>query len=474
MLMITSAAFASPRNPRLPALPAGIVMPIGFPMDSAPGIDSSVATKKIIKGQKRVYKFDLKDEIGPPSWRQTQAAFNQAEEMNADFIVIHMNTFGGAVDAADRIRSKILGSPLPVMVFIDNNAASAGALISIACDSIYMSAGANIGAATVVDQNGTPAPEKYQSYMRSLLRSTAESNGRDPRIAEAMNDPRVYIAGVNDSGRVISFTATEAVKNNYCEGIASNIDEVMKLAGIESYELVEYKPTVVEKISDFLLNPFISGILIMLIIGGIYFEMQSPGIGFALFVAITAAVLYFAPLYLQGLAANWEIALFIVGIILIGIEIFAIPGFGVIGITGIVLAVLGLTLSLVDHLPSDSPISLPDGSSFVKALFTVVIAMILSVTLSIWLGGKLLNTRLFGKIALSATQDSAQGYVGTDVSARSLVGMRGKAYTMLRPSGKVEINGDIYDASALLGYIDKGEEVVVVKFETSQVFVKKA
>lgn len=479
LLLLTTAAmhaYANPRIHRTPHITAGLVLPVGIPgLDSVPEADTTaLKPKKHIKGQKRVYKFDLKEEIGPPSWRQTQAAFRQAEEMDADYILIHMNTFGGALDAAERIRTKIMGSSVPVMVFIDNKAVSAGALISIACDSIYMAPGGTIGAATVVDQNGTPLSEKHQSAMRSLLRSTAETSKRNPRIAEAMNDPRIYIQGVNDSGRVLSFTPSEALKNGYCEGFAKNVQEVMTEAGIENYELVEYTPTVIEKVTDTLLNPFVSGILIMLIIGGIYFEMQTPGIGFALFVAITAAVLYFAPLYLEGLAANWEIALFVVGVILIGIEIFVIPGFGVAGISGIVLTVLGLALSLVDHMPSDDSFSLPDSSSFIKAMFTVVVAMVLALTASIYLGGKLIHSKVFGHLVLSTTQDASQGYVGTDMSETRLVGMYGTAYTILRPSGKVEINGEVYDATAQTGYIEKGDRVQVVKFETAQLFVKKA
>ena len=476
LLLVTAAISTSIANPRHPWNSGlGVVLPF-----NVSGIDSVLAADtlsspipKAPKGAKRVYKFDIKDEIGPPMWRQTQAAFRHAEEMNADYILIHMNTFGGTVEAAERIRNKILGSPVPVMVFIDDNAASAGALISIACDSIYMAPGASIGAATVVDQQGQPLPEKYQSHMRGRLRSTAEATGRDPKIAEAMNDPRIYIPGVNDSGRVLSFTTIEAMKHNYCEGVARNVSEVMDVAGLDSYELVEYKPTVIEKIMDFLLHPAISGILIMLIIGGIYFEMQTPGIGFALFVAITAAVLYFAPLYIEGLAAHWEIALFVVGIVMIAIELFAIPGFGILGISGIVCTVLGLTLSLADHLPTESPISLPDSSSFVKAFFIVAVSMVLAIIISIYMGGKLLDSRLFSKIVLSASTGTAEGYVSTDMSSGSLVGMKGKAFTMLRPSGKVEINGEIYDASALTGYIEKGEAVEVVKFESAQLFVRK-
>lgn len=471
LFLLTSIAssMAGPRDPFDPRL--GVILTL-----NVTGIDSfpaDTATVTQAKGTKRVYKFDIKDEIGPPTWRQAQAAFDHAEKINADYILIHMNTFGGTVDAADRIRTKILGSPVPVMVFIDDNAASAGALISIACDSIYMSSGGSIGAATVVDQQGQPLPEKYQSYMRSRLRATAEATGRDPKIAEAMNDPRIYIPGVNDSGKVLSFTAVEAVRHSYCEGIASNVHEVMVKAGITDYQIIEYEPTVIEKMMDILLHPAISGILIMLIIGGIYFEMQTPGIGFPLFVAITAAVLYFAPLYLEGLAANWEIALFILGIILIVIELFVIPGFGVVGISGIVLAVLGLTLSLASHVPSESPVSLPDASSFARSLFIVLISMIVAFVISVYMGGKLIDSRLFGRVVLSASTGTDQGYVSTDISPATLVGQQGKAFTMLRPSGKVEINGEVYDASAITGYIEKGEMIEVVKFESAQLFVKK-
>ena len=421
-----------------------------------------------------VYKFDIKEEIAPPVWRQTQAAFKQAAEANVDYILIHMNTYGGAVDAADNIRTKILESTVPVMVFIDNNAASAGALISIACDSIYMRSGANIGAATVVDGEGKPLPEKYQSYMRSTLRSTAEATHRNPKIAEGMNDPRIYIPGVNDSGKVITFTVTEAIKNGYCQAKAESIEEVMQKAGITNYEIIEYKKTTIESIVDFLLKPAVSGLLIMLIIGGIYFEFQSPGIGFPLFAAVFGAILYFAPLYLEGLAANWEILLFIVGVILLLLEIFVIPGFGVVGISGIICIVFGLTLSLVGSLPSESsPIDLPSSDGFLKALMTVIVSVFVSLAVSVYLGSKFIKSTLFSKYILHATQNSDKGYVSADATINNLVGKSGVAYTILRPVGKIQIGEDIYDAVAENSFIEKGESIEVIKFESAQLFVKK-
>jgi membrane-bound serine protease (ClpP class) len=317
------------------------------------------------KGHKvLIYKFDITKEIGPSVWRITQQSFGEAKMVKADLILIHMNTYGGLLDAADSIRTKILNSSIPVYVYIDNNAASAGALISIAADRIYMRNGASIGAATVVNQTGEAMPDKYQSFMRSMMRATAESHGkdtiikgkdtlivwhRDPRMAEAMVDPRTFIPNVNDSGKVLTFTTEEALKHGYCEGKANSVDQVIECAGISNYEIKEYKITSFEKLMGFLVNPLVRGILIMLIIAGIYFELQTPGVTFPIMLAVAAAILYFAPLYLDGLAQHWEIIVFIIGLILIILEIFVIPGFGITGITGIAMVVLGLTFAMIDH-----------------------------------------------------------------------------------------------------------------------------
>ncbi|MCD4774321.1 MAG: nodulation protein NfeD [Bacteroidales bacterium] len=419
----------------------------------------------------RVLKLDIKKEIAPPVWRTTQKAFKFANDTNADLILVHMNTYGGMLDAADSIRTIILQSEIPVYVFIDNNAASAGALISLACDSIYMRAGANIGAATVVNQKGEPMPDKYQSYMRSMMRSTAEATGRDPDIAQAMVDPRISIYGVVDSVKVLTFTTSEAIKHNFCEGQADNIKEVLKMSGIENYEIVKQKITAADKFIGFLINPMISGILIMLIIGGIYFELQSPGIGFPSIAAVVAALLYFAPLYVEGLANNWEIMIFIVGVILVAIEIFAIPGFGVAGISGLILIVTGLTLSMVDNMGFDfSDVQL---NGLFKAFFIVMISIFLSVIGSMYLSKKMFTTTIFGHLALDVTQQANDGYTFSDNEYKSMLGKSGIARTSLRPAGKVEIENEVYDATAITGYIEKGDNIEVIKYETAQLFVRK-
>ncbi|MDE5423353.1 nodulation protein NfeD [Ancylomarina sp. DW003] len=445
--------------------------------------NDSLDTSKI-----KVYKFDIKQDIGPPVWRQTKDAFEEAEEWNADIFLIHMNTYGGMVVHADSIRTAILNSEKPVYVYIDNNAASAGALISIACDGIYMRTGANIGAATVVNQTGEAMPDKYQSYMRSTMRATAESHGkdtliqngdtivkwkRDPLIAEAMVDPRTYIENVIDTGKVLTFTPNEAIKNGYCEGIANSVEEVLKELKVEDYVIKKYEPSGIEKLIDFMLNPMLQGLLIMILIGGIYFELQSPGIGFPLIASIIAAVLYFSPLYLDGLAANWEIILFIVGVALLGVEIFVIPGFGVAGVSGIVFIISGLSLSLIDNVNFDfEPRHV---KALLGAILLVTFSMLASVIISINLSKRLFaGSGFLGRLALKAEGKIEEGYIGVDMSPKSLVGQKGFCGTDLRPSGKVIIDDEIYDAKSEDGFINKGTQVLVLRYETGQVYVMKA
>jgi len=421
----------------------------------------------------KIYVIKIFDEIGPSSWRTTKNGLNQATELNADIVLIHLNTYGGLVDAADSIRTALLNFPKPTWVFIDNNAASAGALISIACDSIYMRKGANIGAATVVTQTQEAAPDKYQSYMRSMMRSTAQAQGRDPRIAEAMVDPDVFIDGIVDSGKVLTFTTEEAIANNYCDGEAESIEEIIKKNNITDYEIISQEITWLDKFIGFLINPVVSGLLIMLIIGGIYFEMQTPGIGFALLVSILAALLYFAPLYIEGLANNWEILIFILGIGLLALEIFVIPGFGIAGISGIILIISGLTLSLVDN----SGLVMPDGeyTPVARSFALVVLSILIALVGSFYISSKLIKVRVGGStIGLSEELRSEDGYSASEDSYKELIGKTGVALTILRPSGKIEIDGEQYDATAQIGYIEKDENVKVVAYENMQLIVRRA
>ena len=179
--------------------------------------------------EKKIFVMEIRDNIDPRMNRYVELALDQATALEADVIIIDMDTYGGGVNDANDIRTRIMEYDQPVWVYINNDAASAGALISIACDSIYMRPGANIGAATVVNGvDGTQAPDKYQSYFRSIMRSTAEESGRNPLIAEGMVDDRVEIEGITEEGKIITFTTSEAIKHGYCEAEVASIKTLLK------------------------------------------------------------------------------------------------------------------------------------------------------------------------------------------------------------------------------------------------------
>ncbi|MCA4898725.1 MAG: NfeD family protein [Bacteroidota bacterium] len=421
-------------------------------------------------GKKQVMVMDIKDEIDPRMLRYVKLAFEHADKIKADYVIIDMDTYGGVLTDAKEIVDVVMDSKKPVWVFINSDAASAGALISIACDSIYMSPGASIGAATVVEGDGKQAPDKYQSYMRSIMRSTAEENHRDPRIAEGMVDERVVIDSVKQAGKVITFTTTEAIAHGYCEAKVESIEEILKRNKIENYELHHFKLGATEKIIAFFLNPFISGILILVILGGIYFELQTPGVGFPLFAAITALVLYLVPYYLNGLADYWEIIALFVGLLLIMAEIFVIPGFGIAGVAGITLTLVSLVLIMLNNDFFNFEF-VPLGD-IVQASFVAVAGLAGGFLLLIFAGPKLLESKAFQRIALNDAQNSAEGYT-VNANAQSMLNKKGVAHTVLRPSGKILLDGEVLDAFTRGEFIEKGEAVEVIGTEGVTLRVRK-
>ncbi|OYT11800.1 MAG: serine protease [Bacteroidetes bacterium 4572_112] len=430
----------------------------------------SFTTKANNADTSKVYVFSIDEEIAPPVVRRMNKAFAEAREYKADLIVIHMNTYGGLVVSADTIRTRILKEKTPIIVFIDNNAASAGALISIACDSIYMAPGASIGAATVVNQTAEAMPDKYQSYMRSTMRSTAEVNGRDPKIAEAMVDQDIYVEDISDSGKVLTFTTSEAIAHDFCEGEVGSIDEAIAKYGFKNYVVIEQQLKTTDHIIDWLISPYIHGLLIMIIMAGIYFEMQSPGFGVPSLAAITAAVLYFAPLYIEGLAENWEVLIFIMGLILIMLEIFIIPGFGIAGVMGIIMVIVGLVLSLLYNVVFD--FSLVTDNAIMEAVFVVMIAVFGAMILTYFAIKHVFYNSKYG-LSLSTQMKSDDGYTSTEIDMKSLIGKKATAATILRPSGRVYIDGVKYDAICRESYIDKSTEVEIIDFVNGQLIVVK-
>lgn len=415
-----------------------------------------------------IYRIRLDSDIDKSSQRLVTLGLEKAKEAGADYVMIDLDTYGGAVDAADSIRSAILRYDKPVVAYVNMQAASAGALISIACDSIYMKTGSSIGAATVVDQSGNVMPDKYQSFMRGMMRSTAQATGRDPKIAESMTD----------TANVLSMTPSEAAAVGYCEGIYETVEEVAQaVAGDNGFVIrsMEDDMTWLDKVIQFLLNPLLQSIFMMMIIGGIFVEIRTPGIGLPLLTAIIGALLYFAPGYLGNLVQYWEIILFVVGLLLIALEIFVIPGFGVAGISGIVAVVLSLAFAMVDNVELfhwDGTLNL---QPIIQPLGLVVLSATVAVFGSVWLVRKLYSTRSFDHIALRQEMKAEDGFTGVVSGLESLIGEPVVVFTDMRPGGKVKTtDGRIIEATMKFGgFAVKGETLKVVSAEQGRVYCEK-
>ena len=403
-----------------------------------------------------IWVLSIEAEIDPRMSTYVLNGLREAEAQKATHLIIQMNTFGGALEDAEKIRDLLINTKIPVWGFINKNAASAGALISIACDKIYMAQGSNIGAATVVNGEGEPAPDKYQAYMRSLMRATAEVTHRNPQLAEGM----VGLPLAQDSskiGHVISYTTSEALAHGFCEAQVSSVKDILKLNTMESNNLHYYSPSTIDEVVSFFMNPLLRTLLILLIVGGIYFELQAPGIGFPLAAAVVGILLYFIPSYLSGLSENWEIILFFIGVLLLAAELFLIPGFGIAGVTGIVCMLASLVLVSVNNKLFD--FTFVAAADLELMLLMTGISTCLVFILFFAFGKQVLKNSYFKKITLQEQQLSQDGYTVNTVE--NLVGQRGKTYTDLRPSGKVWVNGQLYDAYTSGEFIAEQLEVEV-------------
>jgi membrane-bound serine protease (ClpP class) len=430
---------------------------------------AETATLGLELGDGPVFLVPIEGTIDLVLSRYVDRALADADAAGASAVLFYMDTFGGLVDAADRIRSALLHTELTTVVFIDPNAASAGALISMAADRIVMAPGSSIGAATAVDATGTYASEKIQSYMRSLMRSTAEAKGRDPRLAEAMVDERIEIPGLVEEGVLLTLSAVEALQFGLAEAVLPTKDAVLAAMGVTDQEIVNHRTTTAERVLRFFGSPVMASLLMIMMLGGLYAEMRTPGIGVAGMIAAFGAAMFFAPHYLLGLVHGWEVVLFFLGVLLILAEVFIIPGFGVAGISGLLMVVFSLGASLIGNIG----FSFPDSGEVTQAILTLAVTLVLLVVLMYSLGQYLPRLRTVNRLILAPELDAVSGYTSA-VTADELVGRTGLALTALRPAGTAEFDGERVDVVSQGTFVAAGEVVQVVNVRGSRVEVRPA
>jgi membrane-bound serine protease (ClpP class) len=414
--------------------------------------------------QKTVYVAYIDTEIGLGLAPYISRVISEAEQNNADAIIFKINTFGGRVDAATQIKDAILSSKVLTIAFINNRAISAGALIALSCNKIVMVPGSSIGAATVVDETGQKVGEKYQSYMRSEMRSTAEKNGRRTDIAEGMVDERVVVEGLSDSTTLITLTSEEAHKYLIADTVLTSFNELLSAFDLKNAEEVSITSNWAEDVVKFLNNPIISSILIMIGFFGLMAEIKTPGWGVAGTTGLIALTLFFGSSYILQLASILEILLFVVGLVLLLAEIFVIPGFGIAGISGIILIFASIFLSLLGSEP------FIDMHAISIAIIQLSGAMLFALVGMFFLVKYLPKSTAFNKLVLSESEKAEQGFVSYS-SEKDLVGKLGIAFTTLRPGGTAVIDGRRIDVVADSEYIDKDVKIKVLRVEGIKVVV---
>ncbi len=419
-----------------------------------------------ISQQKKVYYAKIESEIDLGMAPYINRVVDEAEENKADAIVFHINTFGGRVDAATQIKDAIISSKILTIAFIKNRAISAGSFIALSCKKIVMAPGSSIGAATVVDQTGQKQSEKYQSFMRSEMRSVAEQNGRRVDIAQGMVDERIIVEGLVDSTELITLTTDEALKYKIADTTASNLDEVLSEFGLKNADVITVNQNWAEDVVKFLNNSVVSSILIMLGFFGLIAEIKTPGWGLPGTMGVICLALFFGSSYILQLASGTEIILFVIGIILLGLEIFVIPGFGIAGIGGILLILASIFLALLGNFKfvGESEIS----SAIVRLATSIVGALVLVFILAKFLP----KSSAFSRLILKEEEAADKGFISNPI-ASELVGLEGIALTTLRPAGTADFDGKRVDVVTESSYIENGKKIKVMRVEGHKVIVRE-
>lgn len=419
-----------------------------------------------IFSQPIVYIADINKEIDLGLAPYIKRVIKEAEQKKAQYIIFNINTFGGRVDAATQIKDAILDSKVKTIAFINKRAISAGALIALSCDKIIMVKGSSIGASTVVNETGQKSSEKYQSYMRAEMRSTAERTGRRTDVAQAMVDERIIVKDLaDDSTTLVTLTSEEAIKIGFADTILTDTQQILDYLGVANAKIVENKSNLAEDFVRFLNNPIVSSLLIMIGLVGFFTEIKTPGWGLPGTAAIIALALFFGSGYILDLATGFEILLFILGVVLIIAEIFFIPGFGIFGILGIIFVVGSLFLGLIGDLPT------VDGSILSAAIIQLGATFVFTGIVIAILIKYLPKTEMMNNLILHDSIDAKVDYTSSIPDNSHLIGKEGISLTDLRPSGTAMFGGKRYDVVADNEYINHNCKIKVMSVEGMRIVV---
>ena len=423
-----------------------------------------------------VYRVPIQGmiDLGLPAY--VERVIEQAQEEGPDVIIFDIDTFGGRIDGATRIKDAIMSSPVPTVAFINRRAISAGALISLACEKIIMTRGATIGAATAVDLEGKKASEKVISYMREEMSATAEARGRPPRIAEAMVDeelevPYVIIEGdtvrLDDvegsrEGKLITLTTEKAIRLAMADEQQDSFEEVLASLGLGNATVINFAPNWSERVVRFITDPIVSSLLMTIGFLGLIFEIKTPGFGVGGIIGTLALALFFGSSFIAQLASFTEVLIFLGGLSLLILEVVAIPGFGLAGIGGVGLMLWGMYKMLLGEFPTPDQLE--------RAFVGLNIGILGAIFGGILLLRAFVTSKFFRKHVPMSSEEDYSVAVGLD----SLVGQIGVTLTACMPSGKADVGGHQLNITTQGEYLDKGASVEIISVEGNTALVRHA
>lgn len=408
------------------------------------------------RAQSLVYRIDVTGTVENGLAPYVARSLSDAVSAGAAAAYLNIDTPGGRVDAAERISDAVRGASIPVYSFVNPRAYSAGALIAISANAVYMRPGAVLGAATPVDGQGTRASEKMVSAMRAEFRAVAEERGLDPRVAEAMVDERVEVPEVKREGELLTLTTAEALKVGYAKAEVADEAALLEAVGLGGATVVQTKPNWAEQVVRFLTNPVVSPLLLSLGVLGLMFEIKTGAFGLGGLLSLVSLGLFFGSSFLLGLAGWEEVLLLGLGMIAIAVEVLVLPGFGVAGVLGIVAVAGAVVLAMVG--------SAPTGSDVLQALAVLGASLVITTAVAYAFFRHVPNSGRFAGLFLRGGMDRAEGYISAP-PREDLVGRNGVALTDLRPAGTARFGDERIDVVTEGEYLSQGSPVRVIRSE---------
>lgn len=418
-----------------------------------------------------VYHVDMRLEgmIDPGVSAFVERVIEDAEANEVDAIVFEIDTFGGRVDAATVIRDAILDSEALTIAFINKRAISAGALISLACDKIVMAQAGTMGATTPVDGSGTKASDKVTSYMRAEMRATAESTGRDAKIAEAMVDERVDIPGLSaEAGRPATLTTEQSLNYEMADETAESLRDVLSIYDLGEAEVVPIELNWAEHVVRLLTHPAVTSILLAVAMFGLIAEVRTPGWGLGGTLALVALGIFFGSHLVVKLAEWQELAIFAVGLGLLLVEVIVIPGFGIAGLAGVGLMLGSLVVTQLGDF------QLWNVDEIAAVIVRLSASMVGAFVLSLIMLRSLPRMASFNRLVLETETRASEGYVSSSREEDELLGEEGVTVSELRPAGIALIDGRRTDVVTDGEFVAVDQAVEVVEVSGNRVVVRRA